>query len=72
MKLFCGWVSFCLCILVILFKIDNVCETEKLKKEWEFTRQKLERENESLKKEIRVLRADLYVYINGYETEFEE
>ena len=72
MKQFCGWVIFCFCLLLILFKMDSAFEMDRIKKEWEFTREELERENEQLKQEIRIMKTDLYVYINGYEKGLEE
>lgn len=72
MKQFCGWVVFCFLLLLVLFKVDSAFEVERLKKEWEFTRAELERENAELKQEIRIMKTDLYVFLNGYEKGLEE
>lgn len=72
MKQFCGWVVFCFCLLLILFKMDSAFEMDRIKKEWEYTRAELERENEQLKQEIRIMKTDLYVFLNGYEKGLEE
>ena len=72
MKQFCGWVVFCFCLLLILFKVDSVFEADRVRKEWEKERAGNKARIEQLEKEIRIMQTDLYLYINGYEGEFEE
>lgn len=72
MKQFCGWVIFCFCILLILFKIDSAFEVTRIKNEWEFERAENKARIEQLEQEIRIMQTDLYVFLNGYEGEFEE
>ena len=72
MKQFCGWVVFCFCLLLILFKVDSVFEADRVRKEWEKERAGNKTRIEQLEKEIRIMQTDLYLYINGYEGEFEE
>ena len=72
MKQFCGWVVFCFCLLLILFKIDSVFEADRIRKEWESEREENKARIEQLEKEIRIMQTDLYVFLNGYETGLEE
>lgn len=72
MKQFCGWVVFCFLLLLILFKVDSVFETDRIRKEWERERVENKSQIEQLEKEIRIMQTDLYLHLNGYEGEFEE
>ena len=72
MKQFCGWVVFCFCLLLILFKVDSVFEADCIRKEWEIERAENKARIEQLEKEIRIMQTDLYLYLNGYEGGLEE
>ena len=72
MKQFCGWVVFCFCFLLILFKIDSTREIDCIRKEWERERAENKARIEQFEKEVRIMQTDLYLHLNGYEGEFEE
>lgn len=72
MKQFCGVVVFCFCLLLILFKIDSASEIDSIKKQVEKEIAKDKARIEQLEQEIRIMKTDLYLYIYGFEGEFEE
>ena len=73
MKEFYAWIVLCFIILLILFKLDSVTNHRKLIEQYEFDKLNYEKKIEELEKEIRILKADVYVlqygYENGMETE---
>lgn len=66
MKNFLGWVIFIFCFLLILFKVDSASTQHKMQMQMEADKQKYERQVAELEQEIRVLKTDMAIVMNGW------
>ncbi|WP_405291939.1 hypothetical protein [Methanobrevibacter sp.] len=73
MKEFYAWVIlFLFILLLILFKIDSATNYHNLVMQYQQNKEMYEKKTKELEKEIRILKADVYVLQYGYETGVEE
>ena len=69
MKEFYMWITlFLLILLLVLFKIDSATNYQNLVLQYQQNKEMYEKKTKELEKEIRILKADIYVLQYGYET----
>lgn len=66
MKNFLGWVIFIFCFLLILFKVDSASTQHQMQMQMEADKQKYERQVAELEQEIRLLKTDMALVMNGW------
>lgn len=66
MKNFLGWVIFIFCFLLILFKVDSASTQHQMQMQMDADKQKYERQVAELEKEIRLLKTDMALVMDGW------
>lgn len=66
MKNFLGWVVFCFCLLLILFKVDSASAEYELKRQMETDKARYEAQVLAMEQEIRLMKQDLAIIYGGW------
>ena len=66
MKNFLGWVIFIFCFLLILFKVDSASTEHQMQVQMDADKQKYERQVAELEQEIRLLKTDMGLVMDGW------
>ena len=66
MKNFLGWVIFIFCFLLILFKVDSASTEHQMQEQMAFDKARYERQVAELEQEIRLLKTDMAIMLDGW------
>lgn len=66
MKNFLGWVVFCFCLLLILFKVDAVTTEYQMQVQMQKDKARYEAQVQALEQEIRLMKQDLAIIYGGW------
>ena len=66
MKNFLGWVVFCFCLLLILFKVDSASTEYELKRQMETDKARYEEQVQAIEQEIRLMKQDIAIIYGGW------
>lgn len=66
MKDFFGWVVFCFCLLLVLFKVDSATTEHQLKMQMQADKERYEAQVQKMEQEIRLMKQDLAIIYGGW------
>lgn len=66
MKQFYGWVVFCFCLLLVLFKVDSASTEHALKEQMQMDKARYEAQVQKMEMEIRLMKQDLAIIYDGW------